>query len=90
MSIALKDIVKEELQKLLVVGFIYLISYGEWILPLIIVSKKNGKWRLRVDYKEPNKATRKDQFPLPFMDQVFDFLEVKKLFSLLDEFSGYE
>ena len=72
MNPALKDIVKEELQKLLDAGFIYPISDSEWVSPLVLVPKKNGKWRICVDYRELNKATKKDHFPLPFIDQVLD------------------
>ena len=57
--------------------------------PLIIVLKKNDKWRVCVDYRELTKATQKDHFPLPFIDQVLDTLSGKKLFSFLDGFSGY-
>jgi len=39
----LREIVKEELQKLLNAGFIYPISDSEWVSPLVIVPKKNGK-----------------------------------------------
>ena len=89
MNPALKDIVKEELQKLLDAGFIYPISDSEWVSPLVLVPKKNGKWRICVDYQELNKATKKDHFPLPFIDQVLDGLAGKKFFSFLDGFSGY-
>jgi hypothetical protein len=64
----LRDIVKEELQKLLNVDFIYPISDSRWVSPLVIVPKKNGKWRICVDYKELNKATQKNHFPFPFID----------------------
>jgi len=89
MNPAMKDIVKQELQKLLDVGFIYPISYSEWVSPLVIVPKKNGKWRICVDYQKLNKATIKDHSPLPFIDQVFDVLARKHCFSFLDGFSGY-
>jgi hypothetical protein len=56
---------------------------------LVIVPKKNGKWRVCVYYQEINKATRKDHFPLPFIDQVLDALAGKKYFSFLYGFSGY-
>ena len=85
----LKEIVKEELQKLLNTGFIYLILDNEWVSPLVIVPKKNGTWRVCVDYRALNKATQKDHFPLPFIDQVLDNLTGKKYFSFLDGFSGY-
>ena len=89
MNLALKDIVKEELQKLLNVNFIYPISDSKWVSPLVFMPKRNGKWRICVDYQELNKATLKDYFPLPFIDQVLDTLIGKKYFSFLDGFSGY-
>ncbi len=70
----LKEIMKEELPKLHTAGFIYSMSDSEWVSPLVIVPKKNGKWRVYVDYRALNKATRKYQFPLPFIDQVLDTL----------------
>jgi len=89
MNRALKEIVKEELQKLLNAGFIYPISDSEWVSPLVLVPMKNGKWIICVDYQELNKATKKDHFPLPFIDQVLDSLAGKKFFSFLYGFSGY-
>ena len=86
MNPALKEIIEEELQKLLDAGFIYPISDSEWVSPLVFVPKKNGKWRICVDYRELNKATKKDHFPLPFIDQA---LAGKKFFSFLDGFSWY-
>ena len=53
----IKDIVKEEIQKLLEAGFIYPISDNEWVSPLVIVPKKNRKWCVYVDYRKINKAT---------------------------------
>jgi len=89
MNPMMKEIVKEELQKLLQVGFIYPISDSQWVSPLVVVPKKNGKCRICLDYRELNKATLKDHFPLPFIDQVIDSLAGKKFFSFLDGFSGY-
>ena len=93
----MKEIVKEELQKLLQVGFIYTIFDSQWVSPLVVVPKKNGKWRICIDYRELDKATLKDHFslpfidhfPLPFIDQVLDSLAGKKFLSFLDVFSGY-
>lgn len=88
-NLALRDIVKQEIEKLLQVGFIYPISNSQWVSPLVIVPKNNGKWRICVEYRELNKATLRDYFPLPFIDQVLDNLSSKQYFSFLDGFSGY-
>ena len=90
MNPTLKDIVKEEIQKLLNVRFIYPISDSKWVSPLVVVPKKvTGKWRICIDFQELNKATMKDYFPLPFIDQVLDTLSGKKCFSFLDGYSRY-
>jgi len=68
-------------------GFIYPIFDSEWVSPFVLVPKKNGKWRIYVDYQELNKTTKKKHFPLPFIDQVLDGMERKKFFSFLDGFS---
>jgi hypothetical protein len=68
MNPTLKDIVKEELQKLLQANLICPISDSQWVSPLVIIPKKNGKWRICVDFRELNKATHRDYFPLPFID----------------------
>ena len=85
----LREIVEEELQKLFNVNFIYPILDIQWLSPLVIVPKNNGKWRVCIDYRELNKATLKDNFPLPFIDQVLDTLVGNKYFSFSDGFSGY-
>ena len=51
MNPALRDIVKEELQKLLNVNFIYPIFDNECASPLVVVPNKNGKWCICVDYR---------------------------------------
>ena len=53
----LRGIMKEEIQKLLEARFIYAISDNEWVSPLMIVPKKNEKWRVYLDYRELNKTT---------------------------------
>ena len=85
---SLREIVKNKLQKFLDASFIYPISDSKQVSPLVIVPKKGGKWRICVDYRELNKATNKDHFPLPFIDQVLDTLAGKKYFSFLDGYSG--
>ena len=90
MNPALKEIVKEELQKLLNVGFIYPISNSKWVSPLVVVPKKvTGKRCICVDFRDLNKATLKCYFPLPYIDQVLDTLSGKQCFSFLYGYSGY-
>nr|GEW67656.1 reverse transcriptase domain-containing protein [Tanacetum cinerariifolium] len=47
------------------------------------------RWRVCIDYRKLNKATRKDHFPLPFMDQMLERLAGNEYFCFLDGFSGY-
>ena len=68
----LRDIVKDEIQNILDVGFIYPILDNEWVSTLLIVPNKNRKSRVYVDYRELNKAMQKDHFPLHFIDHVLD------------------
>ncbi|GJQ92500.1 reverse transcriptase domain-containing protein [Tanacetum coccineum] len=46
-------------------------------------------WRVCIDYRKLNEATRKDHFPLPFMDQMFERLAGNQYYCFLDGFSGY-
>nr|GEY77834.1 DNA-directed DNA polymerase [Tanacetum cinerariifolium] len=46
-------------------------------------------WRVCIDYRKLNEATRKDHFPLPFMDQMLERLAVNEYYCFLDGFSGY-
>ena len=58
-----------EVKKLLQAGFIYLVEDSEWVSPVVVTPKKNGKWRVCVDYKPLNAAMKRDHFPLPFQDE---------------------
>ncbi|CAM8982156.1 unnamed protein product [Rhodiola kirilowii] len=55
---------------------------------MVTTRVKNG-WRMCIDYRKLNAVTRKDHFPLPFIDQMLDRLAGKPYFCLLDGFSGY-
>nr|GEY91527.1 reverse transcriptase domain-containing protein [Tanacetum cinerariifolium] len=46
-------------------------------------------WRVCIDYRKLNEATRKDHFPLPFIDQMLERLAGNEYYCFLDEFSGY-
>ena len=46
-------------------------------------------WRMCIDYRKLNEATRKDHYPLPFMDQMLERLAGQSFYCFLDEYSGY-
>ena len=64
----------EEIHKLLAAGFIMEVFHPEWLANPVLVKKKNGKWRMCVDYTSLNKACPKNPFPLHHIDQIVDSL----------------
>ena len=69
-------------------GFIRL-STLPWGAPILFVKKKDGGLRLRIDYRELNKVTIRNQYPLPRIDDLLDQLHGAKVFSKIDLRSGY-
>nr|KYP67303.1 Transposon Ty3-I Gag-Pol polyprotein [Cajanus cajan] len=54
-----------------------------------MVKKANGKWRMRTDYTDLNKACPKDAYPLPHIDALADGESVHRILSFLDAYSSY-
>jgi hypothetical protein len=81
--------VKSEVQRLLDATVIREVMYPKWLANTVPVKKKNDKWRMCIDFSDLNKATPKDNYPLPRMDQVVDSAANVAIMSLLDCFSGY-
>jgi hypothetical protein len=79
----------EEIAKLLAAGFIREVQHPTWVANPVMVWKKNGKWRMCVDYTSLNRACPKDPFPLPRIDQVVDSTAGCILLCFLDAYSGY-
>ena len=79
----------EEVQRLLAAGFIKEVSHPEWLANPVLVRKKNGKWRMCVDYTNLNKACPKVPFPLPRIDQIVDSTTGCETLSFLDAYSSY-
>jgi hypothetical protein len=78
-----------ELRKLLEAGFIKEVFHPTWLANHVLVKKKNGKWRMCVDYTSLNKACPKVPFPLPRIDQIVDSTTGCELLCFLDAYSGY-
>ena len=64
------EAVNSEVVRLLEVGLIREVKYPEWLANLVVVKKKNGKWRVCVDFTNFNKACPKDCFSLPHIDRL--------------------
>nr|CAE02473.2 OSJNBa0042D13.26 [Oryza sativa Japonica Group]CAE05171.2 OSJNBa0013A04.8 [Oryza sativa Japonica Group] len=63
--------VKAEIKRLYDAGFIRPCRYAEWVSSIVPVIKKNGKVRVCIDFQDLNKATPKDEYPMPVADQLF-------------------
>jgi hypothetical protein len=81
--------VKSEVQRLLDTTVIREVMYPKWLANTVPVKKKNGKWRMCIDFTDINKATPKDNYPLLRMDQVVGSAANAAIMSLLDCFFGY-
>jgi hypothetical protein len=78
----------EEIAKLLVASFVKEVFHFDWLANPVLVKKKNGKWRMCVDYTGLNKACPKDRFPLPCIDQIVDSTSGCEILSFLDAYSA--
>jgi hypothetical protein len=79
---------KGQLEELLDKGFIRP-SASPWGAPVLFVKKKDGSMRLCIDYRELNRVTIKNKYPLPRIDDLFDQLQGAQVFSKIDLRLGY-
>ncbi|GJS05886.1 putative reverse transcriptase domain-containing protein [Tanacetum coccineum] len=78
----------EQLKELSDKGFIRP-SFSHWGAPILFVKKKDGSFRMCIDYRELNKLTVKNRYPLPRIDDLFDQLQGSSVYSKIDLRSGY-
>ncbi|GJW97035.1 putative reverse transcriptase domain-containing protein [Tanacetum coccineum] len=78
----------KQLQELSEKGFIRP-SSSPWGAPVLFVKKKDGSFRMCIDYRELNKLTIKNRYPLPRIDDLFDQLQGSSVYSKIDLRSGY-
>ena len=64
-------------------------QYSEWLAIVVVVQKKNGSWRMCIDFMTLNKFCPKDEYPLPRIDTLVDATTDSEMLSMLDCFSGY-
>ncbi|GJX11741.1 putative reverse transcriptase domain-containing protein [Tanacetum coccineum] len=64
-------------------------SSSPWGAPVLFVKKKDGTFRMCIDYRELNKLTVKNHYPLPRIDDLFDQLQGSSVYSKIDLRSGY-
>ncbi|KAK1684189.1 hypothetical protein QYE76_045037 [Lolium multiflorum] len=102
----MKEVVRNEVLRLLEAGIIYPIADSRWVSPVHCVPKKGGMtvvpndndelipqrvvvgYRMCIDFRKVNKVTKKDHYPLPFIDQMLERLSKNTHFCFLDGYSG--
>ena len=79
---------KAQLEELLSKGFIRP-NTSPWGAPVLFVKKKDGSLRLCIDYRQLNRVTIRNQYPLPRIDELFDQLHGSRVYSKIDLRSGH-
>nr|GEU54021.1 putative reverse transcriptase domain-containing protein [Tanacetum cinerariifolium] len=78
----------EQLQEVFEKGFIRP-SFSPWRASVLFVKKKDGSFQMCIDYRDLNKLTMKNRYPLPRIDDLFDQLQGSSVYSKIDLRSGY-
>ncbi|KAK1644599.1 hypothetical protein QYE76_062404 [Lolium multiflorum] len=81
--------VKKEIEKMLAAGFIRPCRYAEWISSIVPVEKKDGRWRVAIDFRDLNRATPKDEYPMPVAETLINAAAGHKVLSFMDGNAGY-
>ena len=82
-------VIKDEVEILLKHGFIYSIALMEWVSNPVPVDKKQGKIHVCTEFFDLNKACPKENYPMPFIDQIIDSCASSEAFSFMYGFSRY-
>ena len=82
-------LIEKEVKKLFHAKIIVPIRFSNWLENLVPVRKKSGEIRICIDFRNLNKASLKDNYPLPKMDQILQNIVGSYRMSMLDGFSGY-
>ena len=68
---------------------VYEVQYPNWLANIVLVKKRNNKWRPCVDFTDLNRACPKDCYPLPRIDLLEDTTTCHSLLTFMDAYSGY-
>jgi hypothetical protein len=85
----LMSIIEKAMKRMLDAKIIVPLRYSNWVANLVPVRKKNEEIRLCVDFRNLNKYSLKDNYPLPKMDHILQRVVGAHIISLLDGYSGY-
>ena len=77
-------IIQEDVERLLKAKMIREVKFPKWLANVVVVQKKNGKWRVCVDFTDLNKACPKDPFPLPHIDAMVDATAGHEMLTFMD------
>ncbi|XP_019251204.1 PREDICTED: uncharacterized protein LOC109230132 [Nicotiana attenuata] len=83
---SINDAVCDEVEKLLENGSIMESKYPKWITNMVMVKKKNRKWRMCIDFIDLDKACPKNSFPLPRIDELIEAMAGHELLSFLEAY----
>ena len=78
-----------KVQKIMDAGFIRPCRYAEWISSVVPVQKKDGRWRVCMDFRDLNRATPKDEYPMPVAETLINAAAGHKMMSFMDGNAGY-
>jgi hypothetical protein len=82
-------IMKREVKKMLDAQIIIPLRFSEWVDNLVSVRNKNGEIRICVDFKNLNRSSKNDNYPLPKMEHILQRVTGSSNLSMIDGFSGY-
>eukprot|EP00253_Pinus_taeda_P003432 PITA_03432 len=85
----LLPLIEKEIKKLLATKITVPLRNSKWIANLVVVRKKSGEIRLCVDFRNLNKCSKKDNYPLPKMEHLLQKVSGAKVTSFIDGFSGF-
>ena len=88
-NLALFPVIRKEIKKLLDAKIIVPLIYSSWVENLVPVRKMNGEIRLCVDFRNLNKASLKNNYPLPKIEQILQKVVGAPRISMVDGFSSY-